>query len=328
MKEIYFITAYTPTFDKEQALRNLVHSIKQQGKEILVISHSPIAKDIENMCDYTIFDKENKLVFDSNSQYWSTSKLNDVIFEYVNLESFITILAVYKLFLGGLAYLKSLDYDIVHFLEYDCEIKDFTHFKNVTKSLVDNEYDMFGCYDKDEFTDTYLTLPISCNLKKLTFDQLIYNEKKLVSEYKDRFSREHYPITETINYDMVWKNLNKKVFHENELKDTIITNFNNIFGQPDRLSFNLVDGMLHFLHDNITKTDGNTIDIIVRDINGIGTSKSFIVPYIRCVWVNLGVEYSKVFDIKIYKNGSFYKHLDMRKPNDRFYVESSKIIRL
>ena len=65
MKEIFFITAHTPDFVREQALRNLVHSIKQQGKEVMVISHSPIPKDIENMCNYTIFDRENKLIFDS-----------------------------------------------------------------------------------------------------------------------------------------------------------------------------------------------------------------------------------------------------------------------
>jgi hypothetical protein len=326
MKEIYFITAYTPTFDRQQALRNLVHSIKEQGKEILVISHSTIAKDIEDMCDYTIFDRENKLIYDSTTQYWSSSVMNNLRFEYINLNSSYTILPVYKLFLGGLAYLKSLNYDIVHFLEYDCEIKDFTYFENVKESLISGEYDMHACYDTEKFTDTYVTLPISVNIKKLDFEQLIYDEKKLLKEYEYRFRKQIYPITETINYQIVWKDLNKKVVHENELKDVIITNFNYKFGRPDRSSFNITNGSLHFLHDNMTNPKGNLFDIIVTDTNGNKTSKSMVVPYIRCYWLNLDIEYTKVRAIKIYLNGSFYRTLDLMNPKDRFYIESAKII--
>ena len=328
MKEIYFITAYTPTFDRQQALRNLVHSIKQQGKEILVISHSPIAKDIEDMCEYTIFDRENKLTYDSMIQYWSSSLINNLRFEYINLNSSYTVLPVYKLFFGGLAYLKSLNYDVVHFLEYDCEIKDFSYFEKIKDSIINGEYDMHACYDSEEFTDFSVTLPISFNIKKINFEQLIYDEKKLLKEYEYRFRKQIYPITEGMTYEFLWKDLNKKVVHENELKDVITTNFNYKFGRPDRSSFNVTNGLLHFLHDNMTNLKGNLIDIIITDTNGNKTAKSIQVPYYRCYWLNLGIEYTSVREVKIYLNGSFYRTLDLMNPKDRFYVESARIIKL
>ena len=328
MKEIFFITAHTPDFVREQALRNLVHSIKQQSKEVMVISHSPIPKDIENMCNYTIFDRENKLIYDSNLQYWSSSLMNDLKFEYINLSSSSTVLAVYKLLLGGLTYLKALNYDVVHFLEYDCEIKDFTYFDSVSTSIFNGEYDMFASHDTESFTGIYVTLPISFNIKKVSFDQLFYDEQKLLTWYRYRFTKQLYPITENITYELIWKDLNKKVVHENDLKDVIETNFNHRFGKPDRSSFNLVDGVLHFLHDNMSNLNGNTIDIIITNTEGKKTAKSITVPYFRCFWLNLEIEYTKVRDIKIFMNGSFYRQLDLMNPNDRFYIESSIIYKV
>lgn len=326
MKEIYLITAYTPTFEKQQMLRTLVHSINKQKKQVMVISHTQIPKDIEDMCDYAIFDKENKLIYDSTSQFWSYSRLGNKKFEFINLKSSITVLACWKLSSGAFSYLKTLGYDIIHFLEYDCEINDFTHFSEATTIINEGEYDLIGFKPKIEGEYNHLTLPISFNLKKLTFDQIMYDENYLVSEYKSRYRNRIFPVTEGMAYDILWSKLNIKAESTDKIKDVMKINQNFTFGYTDKYCLHTVDGVLHLAHDNLNKLDGNIIDVVIIDRNKNGKTKTFLAPYYRCVWVNLGVDYADAVYIKIFVNGSLFKELNLANPNDRFYIDSARIV--
>lgn len=329
MKEIYVILSHTPTFEKQQMLRSLVNKINKQDKEVMVISHTSIPKDIEDMCDYTIFDKQNELIYDSDVQFWSYSVIGDKKFEFINLKSSITILPVYKLLIGGLSYLKSLNYDIIHLLEYDCEINDFTHFNYAYDLINKDEYDLIGF--KPEINENnsnecdHLLLPISFNIKKLNFDDLKYDESSLLSSYKTRFKERLFPITECIAYDMLWLKLKIKTEEYDNTKHNMLINQNYKFGYIDRYSVHTVDGVLHILHDNLNNFYPNNVDVIVTHKNGLSTSKSFLAPYFRCVWVNLGVNYDDAMFIKIFVNGSLFRELNLFNPNDRYYIDSTKI---
>ena len=75
MKEIYLILSHTPSFEKQQMLRQLVYSINKHGKQIMVVSHTQIPKDIEDMCYYPKEKKEftevlKKVVLDLKSVEW------------------------------------------------------------------------------------------------------------------------------------------------------------------------------------------------------------------------------------------------------------------
>ena len=326
MKEIYLILAHTPTFEKEQMLRSLVYSINKQDKRVMVISHTTIPKDIEDMCDYTIFDKENKLIYDSMSQYWSNSMLGNKKFEFINLKSTITILPVYKLLMGALSYLKTLNYELIHLLEYDCEINDFKYFNEVVESINKNEYGLIGIKPETENERDHLILPISFNLNHLSFEDMVYDEDYLLSTYKFRFHNKLYPITEGLVYEMLWSKFNIKTEDRDEVKKSMKINQNFIFGQPDKYCLHTVDGVLHFVHDNLNKLDGNVIDVIVTDRTNNGKTKTFTVPYCNCTWVNLEVNYVDATHIKIFVNNTLFRELDLTNPNDRFYIDSTRII--
>jgi hypothetical protein len=327
MKEIYLITAYTPTFKKQQVLRSLVDSISKQGKDIMVISHSPIPKDIEEMCKYTIFDNENKLILDPTIQYWSNTKIGNIKFTFINLKSATTLLACWTLQSGGFAYLKALGYDIVHYLEYDSEINDFTHFEEAKALICDGECDLVGFEPASHKETKHLLLPISFNLKKLSFDDLKYDEEYLVSEYKSRYHKQTFPLTEGMIYDTLWSKLKIKVESTDKIKDVMKINTNQTFiGLSDKYCLHTVDGVLHIAHDNLSKLDGNILDVVVIDKNKNGVTKTFIVPYYRCVWINLKVNYADAAHIKIFVNGSLFKELNLTNPNDRFYIDSARIV--
>jgi hypothetical protein len=326
MKEIYLILSHTPTFEKEQMLRSLVHSINKQGKGVMVVSHTQIPKDIEDMCDYTIFDRENKLIYDSRSQFWSYSKLADKKFEFINLKSAITILPVYKLLIGSLSYLKTIGYGVVHLLEYDCELNNFTHFNNAFQTITQGEYDLVGFKPERDYEYNHLLLPISFNLKKFSYDQLTYDEDFLLSEYKRRYHDKLFPVTEGLVYDMLWSNLNIKVENGDEIKATMKINQNYTLGLTDKYCLHTVDGVLHLVHDNLNKLDGNIIDVVVIDRNKNGKTKTFLAPYYKCVWVNLEVDYTDAIYIRIFVNNTLFKELNLMNPIDRFYIDSARVV--
>ena len=62
MKEIFVILSHTPTFERQQILRNLVFKLKQNNKKVLVVSHTPIPEDINKLVDYSFYDYDNILV--------------------------------------------------------------------------------------------------------------------------------------------------------------------------------------------------------------------------------------------------------------------------
>lgn len=326
MKEIYLIAAYTPSFEKQNMLRSLVHTINNQGKDVMVISHTPIPKDIEDMCKYTIFDSENKLIHDTDSQFWSYSKLGNKKFEFINLKSSITILACWKLQSGGFSYLKALGYDIIHYLEYDSQINDFKHFKDANEIISSGEYDLVGFKPERDHEYNHLLLPISLNVKKLSFNDLIYDEKYLVSEYKRRYRNKLFPVTEGMGYDMVWSKLNIKAENSENIKATMKINQNHTLGLTDKYCLHTVDGVLHLVHDNLSKLDGNIVDVVVIDRNKNGQTKTFLAPYYKCVWVNLEVDYVDAVYIRIFVNNTLFKELNLMSPNDRFYIDSTRII--
>jgi hypothetical protein len=66
--------------------------------------------------------------------------------------------------------------------------------------------------------------------------------------------------------------------------------------------------------------------VVVIDRNKNGKTKTFLAPYYRCVWVNLEVDYADAVYIKIFVNGSLFKELNLANPNDRFYIDSARIV--
>jgi ABC-type multidrug transport system ATPase subunit len=105
MEEIFVILSYTPTFEQQQLLRDLVFKLKKNNQKVLIISHTHIPEDIIKLADYYFYDSENPLL-----EVWKhTEGFNFYRNEYFKVESQFDIfryfnygLAAYKLVSLGL----------------------------------------------------------------------------------------------------------------------------------------------------------------------------------------------------------------------------------
>jgi len=69
---VYLVLAYPDTAVKEDITHGCIDSIKKSNKKIILASHHPVSKDIQNKIDYFIYDSYNPLIQHSlYNFYWS-----------------------------------------------------------------------------------------------------------------------------------------------------------------------------------------------------------------------------------------------------------------
>lgn len=124
MKDLILITAFCPTKEKEDILRKLVNFIRRYDKmfDIMVSSHSNLSSDIVEMCNLSIYDKENLLLYDDEYRPKMWYKTNKFIIHSNYVTKFATQYTVLKLTSIGLSVAKTLGYKKIHKIEYDTDL--------------------------------------------------------------------------------------------------------------------------------------------------------------------------------------------------------------
>jgi len=223
MREIILINAHIETIEKEDNLRELIKSIKKEGFDICLITHTNVPKDIIDRVDYFIYDKENPMLDKIDVQYWgyyslSNSTTDNFKFYYKSKDAKIHYFAYYRLIFGGLNYLKSMGYGIVHSIDYDIHFESFKEIDDNTKLL--DKYDIIY-YNRQDNTPV---TPFSVRLDKIDFNKMVYNEDKLYNIYEKYFNNVTLPILENILFDEFLSFENVKIKSFEELEKTIICN--------------------------------------------------------------------------------------------------------
>lgn len=325
MKEIYLITSYTPTSIKQDLLRNLVNQLERNNKSIMISSHSHTSDDIVDKCNYYIFDPENELIKNPEYQVKSFFSLGNNLFKFVDLETKIHTIPVLKSLCTSFSFLKSLEYDIVHWLEYDNNIIDFSIFDNNTKQITSGKYDLiawetFG----GESSKDWLSVPVSFNLNKLNFNQLLFNKEKIMNDYKNIVDSSRYPFIETLIVDIFFKDLNMLIKDKNDYLNKANFNLSQelfVYGR-DFTTINIHNDNMHFVHCNKGNESFNNFDIIVSDVNNNQYIKTVNILFKECCWLNLEIKYEETKYIKIYKNGILLRFFDfINNIEDRKYIE-------
>ena len=197
--EVVVISAYCPNIETQDKLRELVRKIKSFNYDIILVSHSIIPNDILESCDYHFYDKENKLLYGENYDFWWSYALSNHEVLDMKEKLFFTkdsymlrqgniVLPVLRLILFGLSIAKQLGYVYAHYIEYDCDITNKDFFRNNTKLLKKGYENLSyrwkidtGKYEGDwEIVMCYLAF----NLNYYTWKNLHYNEETTLKEFQ------------------------------------------------------------------------------------------------------------------------------------------------
>lgn len=148
-KECIIVNFYPNDFSKTKTLYDCLLSLKNLKKDIFLISHTPVDKEIQNLCKYCIFDSENELITTQESLNYNliSSPSNfyrdeangmDYNFRFINLYSKIYTVAILKSLHTVYTLAKGLGYDYAHFFVGDMIInsEDIPLFNNISHQVI------------------------------------------------------------------------------------------------------------------------------------------------------------------------------------------------
>lgn len=310
-KDCILITAYTPSLEKTDNLRELVKSIKRLGYEVCLATHTPTPQDIIDRCDYFIFDKKNELNYDPSIAYWIYHQTPLFKINYKQYGAMSThIIPIMRLVFGSLSYLKSLNVRRICMIEYDTIVHTDAVFNKVFDDL--NTYDLSSLYsEKLDNKDVYLAGVYGINLE--TFDPSTFttDPELLINLYREYFNDNRFPITEKILFDKVWSNYTIAWNHIQLIDGSIELQTSegmNGYGKKSYL-FHAHDNKLYFFSFNESEEDWE-INIILNEKNN-----SVSIPKGAWKWIPL-MEIDDVKNIKLIVNNVFIKEFNMNNKDD------------
>lgn len=119
--DIIIINAYPNTIEREAILKNCIKQLKKTNIEIMLVTHYPVKREIQQLVDYFIYDIRNPMLEESMIWWYGNDKF------YLQTSSFNIGSASYTVLLSiqnGVYLAKSLGKKMFYYFEYDCRISD------------------------------------------------------------------------------------------------------------------------------------------------------------------------------------------------------------
>jgi len=318
MKEIVLISAYTPDLKRQDDLRNLVISLKDLKYRICLVTHTSTPQDIIDRCDYFLYDKENEVLYDPEIKYWYNFISNNVKISFVDYTTISThMLPVFKMYLGGLAYLKSLGEEIVHMMSYDNIIKNRKMCDDHLEILKEKDavlYSFSRCYSEGVLNCVFDIQ--SVNVKNIPFNLLTFFPQELKIQYLNYYQSQKFPIFERMIFDNVW---NKTNYHLIELEDekdfetSFIVNTVRVKSNIPPINIHFFENKFYVFSYNDTE-DLISLDVIIDKKHNINT---IINPN---TWFWYPLNFDNIGHIKILINNNLIKELDLNTEEGRDWV--------
>ena len=318
MKEIVLISAYTPDLKRQDDLRNLVISLKDLNYRICLITHTSTSQDIIDRCDYFLYDKENELLYDPEIKYWYHYNLKNLSFNFIDYTTMSThILPIFRMYLGGLIYLKSLGEEIVHMIEYDTIVKNKEMWDQNVEILKEKDavlYSLPTFYENDNLV--CVNGFQSVNVKNIPYNLLSFSQPELKNQYLNYYQSAKFPVCERMIFDNIWSKLNYYVFKLNSKDD-----LNNSFViNTVRVKFNFPPTNIHFFENKYNIFSYNNtedpiiLDVIINKNHNINTT---INPN---SWFWYPLNFDNIEYIKIFINNKLLKELDLNIKEDKDWI--------
>jgi glycosyltransferase involved in cell wall biosynthesis len=140
-KPVVIISTYPNTQHIIDLTKESIQSVKNQGYEVILVSHHPVSEDLQNMVDYCLYDNKNILTHhDFYSTAWQQSNEIDML---MNIRTENNHLyhgpAVYTNYYNGISLAKKLGYNNAVCFNYDMSITDSNVIESLTSYLKSNK---------------------------------------------------------------------------------------------------------------------------------------------------------------------------------------------
>lgn len=137
---IVIISTYPSNNLITNTTKKCIDYIKSQGYKTMLTSHYPIPSELQELCDYSVFDKNNLL---TKHDFYHKSMFENPDFKvHLNLESTNNDLyhgpAVYTNYYNALSFVKQMGFKNALCINYDVYIQDDTFIPKIKENL--NKY--------------------------------------------------------------------------------------------------------------------------------------------------------------------------------------------
>jgi hypothetical protein len=180
--DLIFVTAYCPTQEQIDRLSQCIDSLPNENFDIALITHSHVPLEIQQKCQYYIYDHLNDLSDDEELRHFEyhnseTHRLKSKLVKKTPFYGF----SIYRMFSAISKLAENYGYKRIYHVEYDYVIKDKSIFTNHKKFL--QKFDSVF-YKIDEDDDMILGGLKSFNVDKLPELFKNYNKEKMVEMMK------------------------------------------------------------------------------------------------------------------------------------------------
>lgn len=209
-KVVHLINYFNTTKDSLSLLRKNVNLLKSHGRDVIITGHSSIPQDLIEQCEGFIYDKENLILnFDKiDTQWWWSdlggTKLFSPYIWYGKTKSHSYCYTAMKSTHNGFLLSTQLGYSIIHVLEYDVEITDFSEFEDNESTLKNTNFCsiIYKDFDYQNLIGSFASFKIEQLIPKWDkdsrIDKILNNECncEVSSEniYKEWFGQENIKI--------------------------------------------------------------------------------------------------------------------------------------
>lgn len=307
IKNLILVKAYCPDKKRQDLLENLIKSLPSDQFDILITSHTPIPKHIQDQVNYVFYDQENPLYHDIESApfYWDQLKNRSGYIYHTKLHKPLHILAILRLERFGYQIAKMLGYTKVHSLEYDSLVLNPSIF-NINNTLLDSYSAVI--YENEKLGDNLIHGSFkSVNVNQLSNELLEYNELKIKNYFKTNKKR---ILPEQYTFDLFLK-LNITLNPSKNLLPFIHTGLYSSNESKFEFIPYIKDNILFLYGYNNSPT--NSVSLKLQLNNNV--SNITLNPLVWSV-TNLG-SYKNISYIKTTIQNELYFELDFNKDNNR-----------
>lgn len=324
MNEIVHILDYSDTVEKQINLYRLIKKIKEKYP-VVVSSHAILPEWILKECDFYFFDRKNLLIFDDvikNNKYF----LSDSFYvEYKPYNSVSAhIVSILRLILFVNSSMKTMGYDVIHQIEYDCKLENFIQFEENLKLIGD--YDLVLYLESVHensfenplwFHGVYQTI----NLKSFKYEEFIYDELKIKDILYDTFKERKEYFQEKVTKKLLYENKKIYIKHLEDVKQSItfdLFTISNIIWDIDNCySIFYNENKLYLFVDNTKSNESYELKLLIDNkviefFNIFGRT-----------WLLVPIKNTPSHMIEIIFNERYVKKFDMKNQNDISLLKST-----